>query len=121
MMEAKRTPINVAALKTGNVPDALAGERRGRKRRATSQLKLTFMGVEHPALNWSETGVLLADRHADTPVGTRLEGVATVAGYEGRFRFAAEIVRRDKRTQEIALRFIEPSRALLDAIRRLTD
>jgi hypothetical protein len=121
MMEAKRPPNNVSPLKATTAPDALAGERRERPRHVSRQLKLTFMGAEHIALNWSESGVLLEDRHPETPVGTRIDGVITVAGYDGRFRFTAEIVRRDKRAQEMALRFVNPSRALLDTIRRITE
>jgi hypothetical protein len=121
MMEAKRPPNNVSPLKAATAPDAVAGERRDNKRYASRQLKLTFMGAEHIALNWSESGVLLEDRHPETPVGSKIDGVITVAGYEGRFRFTAEIVRRDKRAQEMALRFVNPSRALIDAIRRLSE
>lgn len=121
MMEAKRPQTNVSPLKTAGAPDALAAERRADKRHASRQLKLTFMGAEHMAINWSESGVLLEDRHPETPVGSKIDGVVTVAGYEGRFRFSAEIVRRDKRAQEMALRFINPSRALIDTIRRITE
>jgi len=121
MMEAKRPQSNVSPLKAPTAPDAVAAERREHPRRASRHLKLTFMGAEHVALNWSESGVLLEDRHPETPVGSKVEGVITVAGSEGRFRFTAEIVRRDKRTQEIALRFVNPSRALLDTIRRISE
>jgi len=121
MMEAKRPSSNVSPLKAPGTPEAIAAERREHKRHVSRQLKLTFMGAEHVALNWSESGVLLEDRHPETPVGSKIEGVITVAGYEGRFRFTAEIVRRDKRTQEMALRFVNPSRALLDTIRRTIE
>ncbi|HZT51373.1 MAG TPA: PilZ domain-containing protein [Stellaceae bacterium] len=121
MMEAKRPQSNVSPLKPPGTPDAVAAERRESPRHVSRQIKLTFMGAEHLALNWSESGVLLEDRHPETPVGSKVEGVITVAGYEGRFRFSAEIVRRDRRTQEMALRFVNPSRALLDAIRRLSE
>ncbi len=119
-MEAKRSQSNVSALKTAST-DALAGERRSQKRRVSGHIKLTFMGVEHTALNWSQDGVLLADRHPDLPEGTKIDGVLTVAGYDGRYRFSAELVRRDVRTKEVALRFIDPSKALLETIARINE
>lgn len=119
-MEAKRSQSNVSTLKTAS-GDPVTVERRSQQRHASGHIKLTFMGVEHTALNWSRDGVLLADRHPTVGEGTRIEGVLTVAGFEGRYRFTAELVRRDARTKEIALRFIEPSRALLDAIARVTE
>lgn len=124
-MEGKRQHASLSTVKAGAFKPAEAGavigERRSRKRRASSQLKLTFLGVEHEAMNWSADGVMLNDRHPDVPVGTKVEGVITVAGLNGRYRFAGEIVRRDKRAQEMGLRFINPSRALLEALARISE
>ena len=118
-MDGKRTHASLASFKAG--AEAIVGERRARKRRVSSQLKLTFLGVEHAALNWSQDGVMLVDRHPDVPIGTKLDGILTVAGYDGRYRFSAELVRRDKRAQEVGLRFVNPSRALLDAMAKITE
>ncbi len=121
-MTSQRPPGNVAALKTAVPGPSSMDEKRRHKRSASPQVTLTFLGIDHVAVNWSLGGVLVEDpRHLDLAIGTKVEGVATVRGYEGRIRFSAELVRRDKRTEEIAFRFLEPSRALLDALSRVAD
>src|ERR1019366_9939877 len=51
-------------------------------------------------------------------VGTPISGLITVEGAAGRFRFSAEIVRREVETRKLALRFVNPSRSLLDILNR---
>jgi len=110
----------VSPLKTA-VPGPSQGERRNNKRFVSQQVKLTFLGVEHVAINWSQGGVLVEDRHPHLAVGTSVSGIVAVRGVEGRFRFSAEFVRRDARTKELAFRFVNPSRALLDVLDRITE
>src|SRR5215470_11277795 len=77
-------------------------ERRLQKRHTTSRMKLTFLGAEHEPLNWSLGGFLVADKHPHVSIGTTAEGFADIIGHQGRFAIRVELVRRDKRTKEIA-------------------
>lgn len=120
-MESHRSQGNVSALKTAVPGPSQAGERRGSKRYVSQQIKLTFLGVDHVAVNWSLGGVLVDDRHPHLALATSVSGIMTVRGCEGRFRFSAELVRRDERTKELAFRFVNPSRALLDVLTRITE
>jgi hypothetical protein len=115
-MDAERSKNNVSPLKT-----AAAGERRAHKRFVSRQIKLVFLGAEHVALNWSLDGVLLDDTHPGLAIGTTVSGIMSVRGSEGRFRFSAELMRRDARTKEVAFRFLNPSRALQDVLTRITE
>ncbi len=115
-MDAERSKNNISPLKPG-----VAGERRARKRFVSRQIKLVFLGAEHVALNWSVDGVLLDDAHPSLALGTTVSGIMSVRGSEGRFRFSAELVRRDARTKEVAFRFLNPSRALQDVLTRITE
>ena len=119
-MQAQRSSGNVSPLNAA-VPEPSRGERRNNKRFISQQIKLTFLGVEHIALNWSLGGVLVEDRHPHLALGTTVSGMVTVRGMEGRFRFSAEFVRRDARTKELAFRFLNPSHALLDVLSRITE
>jgi hypothetical protein len=92
------------------------GERRTNKRFNSQQIKLTFLGVDHVAINWSLGGVLVEDRHSHLAIGTDVSGVMTAKGFDGNFRFSAELVRRDTRTKELAFRFVKPSAALLKVL-----
>ena len=103
------------------VPPPSRGERRRNKRYLSQQMVLTFLGVDHVALNWAPGGVLVDDRHPTLALGTAVSGIITIRGVEGRFRFGAELVRRDARSKELAFRFVNPSRALLDALVRITE
>ncbi len=94
-------------------------ERRLQKRHTSSRMKLTFLGVEHTPVNWSLGGILVADKHPHTAVGTITEGFLDILGQPGRFAVRVELVRRDKRSREIAFRFIEPTPGLLNALSRL--
>jgi hypothetical protein len=94
-------------------------ERRLQTRHTSLRMKVTFLGVEHKPVNWSRGGVLVADKHPHTTVGTITEGFLDILGQPGRFPIRIELVRRDKRTREIAFRFIEPSTGLLNALSRL--
>lgn len=119
-MRADRSITNLTSLKTA-VPEPSDGDHRTNKRFLSQQVKLTFLGYEHVALNWSLGGVLVEDRHPNLALGTSVSGVLLVRGVEGRFRFSAELVRRDKRTKELAFRFLNPSRALIDVLTRVTE
>jgi len=79
-------------------------------------MKLTFLGAERELLNWSLGGFLVADRLPHAPIGTTAEGFADIIGHPGRLAIRVELVRRDKRTKEIAFRFIGPSPALINAL-----
>lgn len=120
-MDPGRLPANVSALKTSVATPVALGERRAHKRYSSDQITLTFLGVDHQALNWSRGGFLVPDRHPHMATGKKVEGVLTVRGYSGRFPFAAELIRRDARTKEIAFRFLKPSRALVEALERITE
>ena len=120
-MITRRAQDNVSPLKPGVEEPLFAGERRARPRHTSHQVKLTFLGADHIALNWSQDGVLVSDRHPRVPVGARIEGVLTVGSFDGRYKFAAELVRRDARSHEAAWRFIKPSHALIEVLTRITD
>jgi hypothetical protein len=120
-MEAHRSQNNIAAFKAAVPGPSEADEKRSNKRFLSQQIKLTFLGVDHVAINWSLGGVLVDDRHPRLALGTAVSGVMTVRGCEGRFRFSAELVRRDERTKELAFSFVNPSRALLDVLARVTQ
>ena len=119
-MGAERSPENISTLKS-TVPGASQGERRANTRLDSQQIKLTFLGVDHVAINWSMAGVLVADRHPHLADGTAVSGIMTVRGIEGRFRFSATFVRRDVRTKELAFAFVDPSRALLEVLTQITE
>lgn len=120
-MDPPRLPANVSSLKMAVPGQPPKGERRLHKRYAPDEISLTFLGVDHPVLNWSPEGVLVADRHPELAIGTSVSGVLSVRGYSGRFRFSAELLRRDARTKETAFRFVNPSRAVLDALSRISE
>jgi len=96
-------------------------DRRGHKRRTALQMKLTFLGADHDAVNWSVGGFLVKDTHPETPIGTAAAGFLSIVGTPGRFAVRIELVRRDKRAREIGFRFVEPSQALVAALARLTE
>ena len=120
-MEARRSPGNVSLLKTDVPGPSEPGEKRNKKRFGSQQIKLTFLGVDHVAINWSLGGILVEDRHPHLAIGTGVSGIMTARGIDGHFRFSAEFVRRDARTKELAFRFINPSKALLDVLMRIID
>ena len=91
-------------------------ERRLQKRHRSARMKLTFLGAEHEPLNWSLGGFLVADKLPHLPNGTITDGFVEIIGRVGRFAIRVELVRRDKRTKEIAFAFIEPSAALTNAL-----
>jgi hypothetical protein len=82
---------------------------------------VTFLGAVHEPVNWSLGGFLIADSHPHTPVGTTTAGFLDIFGVPGRFAIHVELVRRDKRTREIAFRFVDPSPAMLDALTRVAE
>lgn len=89
-------------------------DRRMHQRSRSDFLRLTFLGVEHLAVNWSEGGALIPDRHPDLEVGAIIAGIATIGAASHRFRFSAEVVRREM--QQLAIRFVDPSPALQRAL-----
>jgi len=89
-------------------------ERRERRRSRSDYLKLTFLGVEHVTENWSESGALIPDRHPDLEVGATVAGIATIGPASHRFRFSAEVVRRQ--APHVAIRFVSISPALRRAL-----
>ena len=119
--EASISADSVALLHTTVPGPTRLKERRGHKRRNTLRMRLTFLGAEHDATNWSLGGFLVKDTHPDTPIGTTAAGFLSVLGIPGRFGIRIELVRRDKRTREIAFRFVEPSQALVDTLARLAE
>ena len=96
-------------------------DRRRHKRRSSLKMKLTFLGADHEAINWSIGGFLVKDAHPETPVGTATAGFLSIVGAPGRFAVRMELVRRDKRARELAWRFVEPSQALTAALTRLAE
>ena len=119
--EASISVDSVALLHTAVPGPTRLKERRGHKRRNTLRMRLTFLGAEHDATNWSLGGFLVKDTHPDTPIGTTAAGFLSIIGIPGRFGIRIELVRRDKRTREIAFRFVEPSQALVDTLARLAE
>ena len=96
-------------------------DRRRHKRRRSLAMRLTFLGADHDAFNWSVGGFLVKDTHPETPIGTATEGFLSIVGSQGRFAVRIELVRRDKRARETAWRFIEPSQGLLNTLTRLAE
>jgi len=119
--EASISADSVALLHTAVPGPTRLKERRGHKRRDSLRMKLTFLGAEHDATNWSLGGFLVKDTHPDTPIGTAADGFLSIVGLPGRFAIRIELVRRDKRAREIGFRFIDPSQALTDALKRLAE
>jgi hypothetical protein len=119
-MQTQGSPSTVAPL-NAPVPGPSEGERRTNKRFLSQQIKLTFLGFEHVAVNWSQGGVLVEDRHPRLALGTDISGVITVRGVEGRFRFSATLVRRDAKSKELAFQFTNPSPSLLEVLNRVNE
>jgi hypothetical protein len=112
---------NVSVLDTAVPAPSRIGEKRIHKRYISPRISLTFLGTDHEPVSWSLGGVLVADRHPHTAVGTIASGFLNVRGHHGRYQICIELVRRDKRAREIAFRFLDPSRALLDALTRIAE
>ena len=119
--EASTSSEIMPVLQTAVSGPSRVKERRLQNRRADSRLKLTFLGAEHAPINWSLGGFLVDDIHPHTDIGTTTAGFLDILGQPGRFAVRIELVRRDKRTKEIAFRFIEPSQALLSALSRVAE
>ena len=96
-------------------------ERRRHKRYESLKMRLTFLGGDQDAVNWSLGGVLVKDTHPEAPIGTMASGFLSIVGIPGRFAVRIELVRRDKRMREIAFRFVDPSQALTEALTRLAE
>ncbi|MGH6798856.1 MAG: hypothetical protein ACREDI_10815 [Roseiarcus sp.] len=119
--EPSMPPETVSVLHTAVPRPSRLHERRLHKRHISSRLKLIFLGAEYEPISWSLGGFLVADSHPHTAIGTIAAGFLNVQGQPGRFAIRVELVRRDKRTREIAFRFLDPSRALLDALTRIAE
>lgn len=91
-------------------------ERRAQRRSRSEQLRLTFLGADHVPRNWSESGALIDDRHPEVEVGAIITGVLTIGPNSLRFRFSAEVARRDPHTKQIAIQFVDPSPSLRHAL-----
>jgi hypothetical protein len=98
---------------------AIASDRREHRRSRSDFLTLTFLGAEHVPANWSETGALIPDRHRDLQVGDTVTGVATIGAASHRFRFSAEVVRREG--PHIAIRFVNLSPALQRELEKASE
>lgn len=120
-MGPQRISSNIPSLVVAAPGQSANTDRRLHRRHGPEEISLTFLGVEHPVLNWSEGGVLLVDRHPDLPIGSTIAGVLSIRGQGGRFRFAARLLRRDTRAKELALCFVDPSPALATALSRLSE
>ena len=96
-------------------------DRRLNKRQGPEQITLTFLGADHPVLNWSQGGALVADCHPNLEVGAPVSGVLSIRGHSGLFRFSARLLRRNERTREIALRFDKLSPTVSDALARSAE
>jgi hypothetical protein len=96
-------------------------DRRRHKRRTSLAMKVTFLGADHDAINWSIGGFVVKDTHPEAPIGTAAAGFISIVGISGRFAVRIELVRRDKRARELGFRFVEPSQALVTALTRLAE
>ena len=103
---------SIDTISTHTTPPGL--ERRAHKRSRAEQLRLTFLGADHLPINWSESGALIEDRHPDLEVGTVVDGVLIFGPHSLRYRFSAEVVRRD--AKHIAIQFVNLSSSLRDAL-----
>jgi hypothetical protein len=112
---------NVSVLQTAVPGPSRLTEKRAHKRLESQRLRLTFLGADHEPVNWSLGGFLVADCHPHAVIGTTAAGFLNVRGQSGRFAMRVELVRRDKRTKEIAFRFMDPSPALLEALTRIAE
>lgn len=125
MEGAKMGPLRISNTAPSRMATSLKlsanTDRRLHKRYSTEEISLTFRGVEHPVLNWSQGGVLLTDRHPDLPIGSTISGILSIRGQNGRFRFDARLLRRDTRAKELAFCFVDPSPALTNALSRLSE
>jgi hypothetical protein len=93
-------------------------ERRVHKRFISSGITIIFLGADHPAINWSKGGILIADTHPDLPIGTRVSCLLSIRGRAGFFRSSAVLVRRDAQAGQLAFRFENLSPAVLEALSR---
>jgi hypothetical protein len=98
---------------------AAAADQRASRRSRSQQIRLTFLGAEHLPTNWSEGGALIPDRHPELQVGAIITGIVTIGPASHRFRFSAEVVRRDG--QQIAIRFVDLSQSLKKALSHESD
>ena len=110
-------PAGLLPLRTdptaGRWPNA---DRRLNKRHGPDQITLTFLGADHPVLNWSQGGALVADLHPQLPIGTTVSGFLSIRGHNGLFRFSAKLLRRNERAREIALRFDKMSPGVAEVL-----
>jgi hypothetical protein len=79
-------------------------------------MRLTFLGADHVPLNWSEGGALIEDRHPEVEIGKIITGILIIGPNSLRFRFSAEVVRRDAAAKQIAIKFVDPSPSVRQAL-----
>jgi len=96
-------------------------ERRAQPRIVSDDITLTFLGVHHPAVNWSKIGFLVVDSQPNLPIGAKVTGFVSIRGQEGRFQFIAQLIRRDVPARQAAFCFEKPSFQLHEALSRAAE
>lgn len=96
-------------------------EKRAQPRIASDAITLTFLGVHHPAINWSKIGFLVADSQPNLPIGSKVTGFVSIHGQESRFQFTAELIRRDVHAGQVAFCFEKLSSPLQVALSRAAE
>lgn len=91
-------------------------ERRAQPRAVSDDVTLTFLGVHHPAVNWSKIGFLVADSQPNLPIGAKVSGFVSIRGHGDQFRFTAHLIRRDAPAGQAAFCFEQLSSPLQDAL-----
>jgi hypothetical protein len=66
-------------------------------------------------------GALIEDRHPEVEVGTIITGILLSGPNSVRFRFSAEVVRRDTAAKQIAIEFVDLSASLRRALAAATS
>ncbi|SRR5579875_3496129 len=96
-------------------------DRRLHRRHGPDRIILTFLGADHPVINWSQGGALVVDSHPELPIGATISGVLSLRGQSGLYRFSAKLLRRNERTHEIALRFDRLAPAVSEMLTRAVE
>jgi len=78
---------------------------------------VSFAGSDHPTVNWSLGGFLLADGPESLP-GAVLPGRLRLAEADQAYPISAEFVRQGETANSMAFRFVEPSGELVTALDR---
>lgn len=108
--------LTLATSRQGPNPD-----RRLNPRHGPDKITLTFLGADHPVLDWSQGGALVTDCHPELAIGSPVSGVLSIRGHNGLYRFSAKLLRRNERTHEIALRFDKLSPTVSERLARIAE